>query len=119
MSQDFLEILKYTLPSVVVFVTVYFLLKTYLSHMFKLKYKNNEEIVTKNPCISSCRHTKELLCFANAFHWIIYITDFTMLIWEYPNCATPCFIAVQQEYEHNVTQQIYISGKPVSIVENF
>ena len=69
MSQDFLEILKYTLPSVVVFVTVYFLLKTYLSHMFKLEVQKQRR--DSNKAVSYTHldvYKRQILYFINFGH---------------------------------------------------
>jgi hypothetical protein len=117
MSTDFLEIFKYTLPSVIVFITVYFLLKTYLSHMLQLEVQKHRRESNKESLYLKLQAYERIAMFCERIsldhlYYRLYHAD--MGVAELRNAM---LIAVQQEYEHNVTQQIYISENLWSIVK--
>ncbi len=106
---QFLEILKYTVPSLVVFITVYFVLRTYLSHIYKLELNKYQKDRNKDILYLRLQAYERLAMFCERIsldnlYYRLYHAE--MGVNELQNAM---LIGVQQEFEHNVTQQIYIS----------
>lgn len=117
MLAAFIEILKYTLPALIVFATVYFLLRSYLGHMYKLEVnkfhrdKSKELLLLKLQAYERIALLCERISLENLY-FRIYHSD--MGINELKNAM---LIAIQQEFEHNLTQQIYISENLWGIIK--
>lgn len=113
---DFFEVLKYTLPSTVVFLTVYFLLKQYFEQeRIKLYSLQNKE-----------RYQTSLPLKLQAYERITLFLErlkITNLVLRFPisgsKPAEYCELlsmGIQQEFEHNLVQQLYVSEKLWEIV---
>lgn len=105
----FLEILKYILPSVVVFFTSYFLIKQLMHSLEKrtlleIRKKSVESI---NPL--------RLQAYERAVLFLERITPNNLVIRIYNNrmstreLHTELLSNIRNEYDHNITQQIYMS----------
>lgn len=105
----FLEILKYILPSVVVFFTSYFLIKQLLQSqekrtLLEIRKKSVESI---NPL--------RLQAYERAVLFLERITPNNLVIRIYNNrmstreLHTELLSNIRNEYDHNITQQIYMS----------
>ncbi len=105
----FLEILKYTIPGLLVFVTAYFLLKTYLDkqHQLKLLELQKDNKKASVPLKLQAYERLSLLCERSS------LQNLTLRLKTRESTVSSLrlamLIALQQEYEHNVTQQIYVS----------
>ncbi len=109
--EAFLEIIKYTLPSVVVFLTVYYMLGQYFMHE-RAKYAQMQQKEMFQHSLPLKLQAYERLAL---FLERIRIPN---LMLRFPSAdATPeslckmLMLGVQQEYEHNMVQQIYVSEK--------
>ncbi len=95
-----LEILKLSIPALVVFFTVDRLLGRYLDHQ-SLRLQAYERL--------------SLLCERiDLPSLIIRVRPEGMKAGEY---RLALLLAIQQEYEHNITQQVYVSGQLWEIVK--
>ncbi len=104
-----LEILKYTIPGLLVFATAYFLLKTYLDkqHQLKLLELQKDNKKTATPLKLQAYERLTLLCERSSLQNLslrLKAKEGTVA-----SLRMAMLIALQQEYEHNLTQQIYIS----------
>lgn len=114
---DFLEILKYVLPSIIVFLTVYFVLKQFLAHQYLLELNKSKKDKQKDILFLKLQAYERIAMFCerialdNLFYRLLHAD---MGVDELRNAM---LIAVQQEYEHNMTQQIYISENLWNIVK--
>lgn len=114
--EEFFEVLKYTLPSVVVFLTVYFMLSQYFEQeRIKMAQQRGKEYAQNSLPIKVQAYERMAL-----FMERIRIQN---LMLRFPStesssidiCRT-LMLGVQQEYEHNLVQQIYISDKLWEII---
>lgn len=114
--ETFLEIVKYTAPALIVFMTVYFIMKKYLDQqwaMENLKYKQaqSKDIL---PLKLQAYERLMLLCERISIPNLTYrvgVSDMNK-----DQLKSALIIAIQQEYEHNLTQQIYVSDSLWDIV---
>lgn len=114
--ETFLEIVKYTAPALIVFMTVYFIMKKYLDQqwaMENLKYKQaqSKDIL---PLKLQAYERLMLLCERISTPNLTYrvgVSDMNK-----DQLKSALIIAIQQEYEHNLTQQIYVSDSLWDIV---
>lgn len=111
------EILKYILPSMVVFVTAFLLIKQHLTAQYNLRHleltrENASEII---PIKLQAYERLLLLCERikipnainrlNAPHLQVHDLRNSMLI------------GIQKEFEHNLAQKLYVSNKLWQIIE--
>lgn len=115
--ETLLDIVKVTVPALIVFLTVYFLFRQYLGQQYQLellKYRNQE---SGNLLPLKLQAYERLLLFCeriSAEHLAFRLMHSDMGGHELQNAM---LIAIQQEYEHNLTQQIYVSEKLWSIIK--
>lgn len=105
----FLELLKYTIPSLVVFATAYFLLKLYLDD--RLRYERaiqrTESLKTTLPLRLQAYERLTLLCDRAGI-------PSTLLRIRMPGMTTgdlrgALMLSINQEFDHNTSQQLYVS----------
>jgi len=105
------EILKYVLPSVIVFVGVYFIMQNFLEKEHKkleMHYKtDNLKLVTP----------VKLQAFERIILYLerISLSNLVMRIYKHGMSAkelqASMLSAIRSEYEHNMAQQLYISSR--------
>jgi hypothetical protein len=104
-----LELLKYTLPSLVVFATAYFLLKQHLDDKYKLallSYRGEGQKITL-PLRLQAYERYALLCDRISLpNLVLRVRTPEMRV---KDLRAALFISINQEYEHNASMQIYIS----------
>jgi len=107
---DFLDILKYVLPSLVVFVTVYFVLQKFMDNEYRkqllLIKKENQKITTP----LRLQAYERLVLFLER----ISLNNLVLRIHQ-PGMSAKLLQAdllrtVNDEFTHNLTQQIYVSS---------
>ena len=105
----FFEILKYTIPSLVVFATAYFLLKLYLDD--RLRYEKavqrGESLKTTLPLRLQAYERLTLLCDRAGI-------PSTLLRVRMPGMTVAdlrgsLMLTISQEFDHNTSQQLYVS----------
>lgn len=112
-----LEIIKITVPALIVFFTVYTLLKQFLEGQYKarmLEFKQNQNNTTI-PLRLGAYERLSLFCER------ISIPNLILRLRTDDMTATDLRLAlmlgVQQEFEHNITQQVYVSDQLWQIVK--
>ena len=111
-----LEILKYIIPALVVFATVYFIMKKHYQQQYslerlKLKQKESQSIL---PLKVQAYERLALFCERIRPDQLIFrLNTSQMTAGELRNAI---LISIQKEYEHNLTQQIYVSDKLWQII---
>lgn len=112
----FFEILKYILPSLVVFATAYYIAKKF----FDAKY--NSEVLEYNKTIHDQKFPLKLQAYERLILFCERI-DVNNLMLRLINSeikgnqlAHAMLIAIQKEYEHNIAQQLYVSDNLWKIV---
>lgn len=112
----FLEILKITIPALTVGLTVYYLLKQYLDKQYQLKaleYRQSQQKAA-GPMRLQAYERLSLLCERIAIPSLLY-----RLQTKEGTAATlrvTLLMAIQQEFEHNITQQVYVSDNLWKII---
>ena len=106
---EVLEILKYSVPALVVFVTVYILFDSFLKNQIKLKTLELHAQSKDNVVLAKMQAYERLILFCeriNPYHMKLrlHLPEMTG-----KQLAASMVIAIMQEYEHNISQQLYVS----------
>jgi hypothetical protein len=107
--ETLLEVLKYTIPALVVFATAYFLLKTHLDQRLALERitLRNETVKLTLPMRLQAYERLTLLCERVAIpNVLLRIRVPGMSVGDLRNAL---MLAINQEFEHNTAQQLYVS----------
>ena len=116
-----LEVIKYTVPALIVFLTVYFLMKKYHSSQYNLKVLELNKDRKDNTLPLKLQAYERLALFCERIRpdQLIYrLNSPGMKAGELRNAL---LISIQKEFEHNLTQQIYVSDnlwKIISLTKN-
>ena len=111
-----LEISKYILPALVVFATVYFVMKRYLNMQYStqvLKFKQ-EQLKNTLPIKLQAYERMAMFCERISLENLSYRLSSEHL--DAKSMGNAMLITIQQEYEHNMSQQVYISEKLWEII---
>lgn len=113
-----LELLKYTIPSITVFVGVYFILKSFMEaerRKMEMSYRtSNSKLVTplKLQAYERMILFLERIALSNL---IMRIYNGKMNAIELQNAL---LAAIRSEYDHNVSQQLYIPTKTWNLIKS-
>jgi hypothetical protein len=111
-----LEILKYILPALIVFATVYFMMKRYLDTQYStqvLKFKQ-EQARNTLPVKLQAYERMAMFCERISLDNLSYRLSSQNI--DAKSMGNAMLIAIQQEFEHNMSQQVYISEKLWQII---
>ena len=113
---EFFELLKYTIPALVVFATAYFTLKSYLDAHYReqaLKQRVEAQKLTL-PVRLQAYERLILLCDRLTLpNLLLRIRSSEMTVGELKGAL---LIAISQEFDHNTSQQLYVSDTLWQIV---
>ena len=115
--ETFLEIVKITVPALIVFLTVYLVMKTYLDKQYQiqlLQFKKDQKNTT-TPLKLQAYERLSLFCERISVPNLVL----RMKTKGASSAAlrVSLLMAVQQEFEHNISQQIYISDQLWEIIK--
>lgn len=116
MTSIFLEIVRYTVPSIVVFLTIYFLLnKLFRQQMFTEQLRFGSKRREKTDAIKMQAYERLiLLCERiDPQHLFLRLNSGEMTAREMQQAM---LVAVNQEFTHNYTQQLYVSANLWKII---
>ena len=111
-----LEILKYIIPALVVFATIYFMMKRHYQQQYSLERLKLKKLESKNTLPLKVQAYERLALFCERIRpeqLIFRLNSSQMKAGELRNAI---LISIQKEYEHNLTQQIYVSDKLWEII---
>lgn len=111
-----LEILKYTIPSLVAFIAVYYILRQYLSAQYQLQSLEVRSKYSKDAIPLKVQAYERLLLFCERIsitNLLLRLKTNSMNATELKNAMV---ISIQKEYEHNMAQQLYASNKLWEII---
>ena len=112
----FFEILKYTLPSAIVFLTVYLLLKHYFEQeRFKMNQLYQKERYQSSLPLKLHAYER-LALFLERIRIPVLMMRFPMSDVNGLDYCKTLIVAIHQEFEHNMVQQIYVSEKLWEII---
>lgn len=117
MADDIMDILKFTIPAITVFFIVYYLFRNFLQQQYQMEVLKNRQLMGKEiiPLKLQAYERLMMLCERMSVENLSYrLTHPDMGVSELKNAM---LIAVQQEYEHNITQQVYVSESLWKIIK--
>ena len=110
------EILKYTLPSAIVFLTVYLLLRQYLEQeRFKMMTMQQRERYQISLPLKLQAYER-LGLFLERIRIPALMMRFPLTEASAADICRTLLLGIQQEFEHNMVQQIYVSEKLWEII---
>ncbi len=112
----FLEILKFTIPALIVFFTVYFLFKKYLDSQIQLKAMENRKLFANQTLPLKLQAYERLMVLCDRISIPNLISRLRTNAMSNKELQNAMMIAVQQEFEHNNAMQIYTSEKLWEII---
>ena len=114
--QTFLQILQSTVPALIVFLTVYFMFKKFTDSQVNMKMLEMRAKRSDESNSLKYQAYERLLLFCeriNPYHLSMRLDVQDMSA---KQLAKSMVIAIQQEYEHNLSQQLYVSDTLWQIV---
>jgi hypothetical protein len=112
-----LEIIKVTVPALIVYLTVHTLLKQFLEGQYRMKAAElqQDRQASTTPMRFQAYERLSLLCERIALpNLIMRVRPDGMSVAEY---RLTLMLAIQQEFEHNITQQVYVSQQLWEIIK--
>ena len=116
--EDILDILKYILPSGIVFATAYFLLKAFIDNDNRKKLieiKTNNQALINPIRLQAYERIILLLERISPGSLIMRIAQPNMTAFQF---QTALIQTIRDEFEHNLSQQIYISSNAWELTRN-
>ncbi len=116
--KDIIEILKYILPSLIVFLTAFYFLKKYFDNEDK---KRKHQSVLKNQDIIT---PLRLQAYERIILLLERISPESLIVrvnkpgYSSKELHTELINTIRIEWEHNLSQQLYISNKSWEVVKN-
>jgi len=116
--EDILEILKYTLPSLIVFLTVYYFLKKYFEN--EAKKRMHQTILKNHDVITPLR----LQAYERIILYLERISPESLILrvnkpgHTCKQLQTELLSTIRIEWEHNLSQQLYVTQKSWEVVKN-
>ena len=107
--QTFLEIIKFTLPALVVFATVYYMFKTYMDADFANKQSKRKKDTSLKIIGIKLQTYERLILFCERLQPQSLFLRLNSEGLTAKDIQASMIIAIQQEYEYNLTQQLYVS----------
>lgn len=115
---EILEILKYTLPSLIVFLTAYLIIRKFIDN--EIKKRAFDLASMNNDLITPVR----LQAYERLALFLERISpEFLIMRTNQPGMTakqlqTELLVVIRTEFEHNLSQQIYVSQKTWEIIKN-
>ncbi len=113
----FFEILKLTLPAFIVFLTVHTLLKQYLGKQYEMQVLDIKKSQQKATLPLRLTAYERLSLFCERISLSNLILRLRTQESTVETLKYAMMMAVQQEFEHNITQQIYVSENLWEIIK--
>ncbi len=116
--EDILDILKYILPSGIVFATAYFLLKAFIDNDNRKKLieiKTNNQALINPIRLQAYERIILLLERISPGSLIMRVAQPNMTAFQF---QTALIQTIRDEFEHNLSQQIYISSNAWELTRN-
>lgn len=111
-----LEILKLTFPALVVGLTVYYLFKKLFDFQYRMKMIENKQMDRKTTVPLRLQSYERLSLFCERISFPNLIMRLNTQESTAQSLKYAMMIAIQQEFEHNVSQQVYVSDQLWQII---
>ncbi len=113
----FIEILHFTIPAIIVFLVAYFMLKKMLDEDFKRKELETRSKRTKSLTPMKLQAYERLTILLERLrldNLVMRLADPSLTATEFKHLLTK---AINEEFNHNVSQQIYISDQAWQMIK--
>ena len=116
--EDILDILKYTLPSLIVFLTVYYFLKKYFEN--EARKRMHQTILKNHDVVTPLR----LQAYERIILYLERISPESLILrvnkrgYTSQQLQTELLNTIRIEWEHNLSQQLYVTQKAWEVVKN-
>ncbi len=111
------EILKFTLPALIVGLTTYFLFKNFFDFQYRIKAMENKQNDRRITVPMRLQAYERLSLFCERISIPNLIMRLRAQDGNAQSLRFALMIAVQQEFEHNVSQQVYVSDQLWQIIK--
>ncbi len=115
---EFLEILKYILPSLVVFAAAYFLIRSFLDHEIRELKEQSKEDNRKTMIPLRFQAYERIVLFLERISPTNLVLRINRTGMTKEMLQAELLRTVREEYEHNLSQQLYMSDKAWDLVLN-
>ncbi|MCR9100796.1 MAG: hypothetical protein NXI25_12630 [bacterium] len=112
-----LEIIKLTIPGLLTFLAAYFVLKTYMENQQKLQHLKMQQEQQKSSLPLRLQAYERLSLFCERISLPNLLLRVRKPGMSNGELRVSLLLAVQQEYEHNITQQVYVSSQLWEIIK--
>ncbi|MBK9107321.1 MAG: hypothetical protein IPM92_02785 [Saprospiraceae bacterium] len=112
----FFELLKYTLPSVVVFLTAYMLIRQYIEQENRKYYAHLQKELKQHSLPLKLQAYERLALFLERMRMHNLLMRFASADSDSQTTCKMLMLGIHQEFEHNLVQQIYVSEKLWEII---
>lgn len=112
-----LELIKLTLPALIVFLTVNYMLKHFFEGQQRMKALELQQQQQKSTLPLKLQAYERLSLFCERIsvsNLLLRLPDNNM---KGQGLKVALLLAIQQEFEHNITQQVYVSEQLWSIIK--
>ncbi len=114
--ETILEILKFTIPGLIVFAAVYFIQRQQIQKDYQMKILEDRGKYSKDAIPLKLQAYERLILFCDRItvhNLLLRLKTRGMSVSE---LKTAMVISIQKEYEHNLAQQLYVSNKLWDII---
>lgn len=116
MDLAYYEILILLIPALMVFLAVYFLFRQFFQNQLKMEAFKARQEDSKVSRELKLRAYERLMLFAERISIPNLLLRLQSRDMSMQDLRSSLILAVQQEYEHNLSQQLYVSDKLWSII---
>ncbi|MBN2669858.1 MAG: hypothetical protein JXR60_11605 [Bacteroidales bacterium] len=113
-----LEVLKYVLPSLVVFITAYLIIKSFFEDQLKQKEMEIRAIHKKDLTPLRLQAYERLVLFLERISPHSLLPRTTQVSSTVAHLQSQLLNQIRTEFEHNMSQQIYISKEAWSVTKS-
>ena len=114
----FLEILKYLLPSMVMFVVVYYFIKVFLDNQVRKQELQIKEAMKKTVLPIRLQAYERIVLFLERISPAGLVLRVGNPVMSAEQFKARLISTVREEYEHNLSQQLYVSSQAWELVKN-
>jgi len=114
--ETILEILKFTIPGLIVFAAVYYIQRQYNDSQYQMKALETRSKYSNNAIPLKLQAYERLLLFCDRIMIPNLILRLKAPGMSAEQLKTTMIISVQKEYEHNLAQQLYTTQKLWDII---
>ncbi|RMG78079.1 MAG: hypothetical protein D6714_18815 [Bacteroidetes bacterium] len=115
--ETLLEIIKITIPALIVFFTVYYLMKQFFEKEYQLKSLEYRQSQTKTAVPLKLQAYERLSMFCERIAIPSLLLRLRTENQTAAGLRVAMLVAIQQEFEHNITQQVYVSKQLWDIIK--